>query len=111
MEAKVRKHFRHQIPNGSNLEFDGLVRSIGSNEAASPRLLDRKQEAGSVLVLADRETRPNLPAKPMSSAWLERNTKAAFPICKARDVGCEIHQQDQGRRVMKPCDFIQGAHP
>ena len=35
--AKVRNHLLHQIPDGSHLVLESLIRPIGTNESASPR--------------------------------------------------------------------------
>src|SRR5262249_43401776 len=109
--SKVGENLLHQIPNIPNLEFDGFVRSIRSNETASPSFLNDEEEIGSICVLTDRKARSDLPTKPVSPTRLKGNAKAAFTVYKSRDVRSDIHGKNQGRRLMKPESFIQGAQP
>src|SRR4029079_855867 len=66
------------------------------NESASPLLLNRVKEFGSICVLADRKARSNLPPKAMTLAWLERDAETPFSIYETRDVRIQIHRQGSG---------------
>jgi hypothetical protein len=108
----MRYHFRYQVSDGPHFELEGLVRSIRSYVPAIPCSLDYVERLSSVCVLADRETRPNLPAEAMSLARLERDAEAAFAIYEPGDIGIQVHDKDQGRRVMHSVEHIQGfSHP
>ena len=69
-----------RFPTFRTSNFKRLVRSIRSDESASPFLLDHVEQFGPVCVLADRETRPHLPSEAMTIARLERNAKTAFAV-------------------------------
>ena len=76
----MRYRLGYQITDVSHFEFDRLVRSIRSYEPATPLFLDHVEKLSSIRVLADRETRPNLPAQAMTIARLERNAETAFAV-------------------------------
>jgi hypothetical protein len=108
----MREYLRDEILNVSHLEFQGLVRSIWSDEAAAPSVLDHGQELCSICVLADRKARSDLPTQPVTPARLKGNTEAALSIHESRDVRGEVHFDNrQGRRFMKPLGLIQGSQP
>jgi hypothetical protein len=92
----MRQHLGHQISDIPHFELQGLVRSIRSDESAFPFLLDYVEQLGSIRVLADRETRPNLPPKAMPLTGLERDAETAFAIYEARDIGIQIHRKGPG---------------
>jgi hypothetical protein len=81
----------NKVSNLSDFKLESFVRSIRTNESASPMVLKHVKQFCSIRVLANRETRPNLPAEAMSLARNERDAEAAFAIYKPRDVGCKIH--------------------
>ena len=81
-----------RLPTFSHFELQCLVRPIRPDESASPFILDHVEQFSSVCVLADRETRPNLPPEAMTIAWLKRNAKTAFAVYETRDVGIQIHR-------------------
>src|SRR6266513_2888524 len=95
----------NQIAGIPDLELEGLVGSIGSNGTTPPRALKHVEELRSFRVLADRETRSNLPAEAVPLTRLERNAETAFAIYIARDVGIEIRSGIQGRRLMRSIDL------
>jgi hypothetical protein len=71
IHPEMGEDFLHQITNVPDLELDGFVRPIWSDESAAPHFLNYKEQFGSIRVLADRKARSNLPAMPMSSTRLE----------------------------------------
>src|SRR5712691_4997309 len=101
------QHFRYQIANVPNFELEGLIRSVRPDESASPPLLNRVKEFGSIRVLAHRKTWSNLPTEAMTLARLERNAETAFSIYETRDVRIQIHQQNSG----PACYGILRLHP
>ncbi len=105
------QNFLCQLPNIPHLEFESFVRSIRTNGATTPQILDCEEEFCPISILADREARPYLPPEPVPPAWLKGDTEAPFTINKSRDVRVEVHGKNQGRRVMEPDDSIQGSHP
>ena len=104
------ENFLHQVAEPTHFVLQSLVGPIGAYKTARPQLLDCVQQFCPVSILTDRETRPNLPAEAMPLAGSEGDAKAALAIHKTRDVRCNIHGKEQGRRVMKPGGFIQGRH-
>src|SRR5205807_3795761 len=75
---EVWQHFRYQLADVPYFELECLIRSVRPDGSASPLLLNRVKEFGSICVLAHRKTRSNLPAKAVSLAWLERNAETTF---------------------------------
>ena len=80
------QHFLYQISDVPYLELECLIRSVRPDGPASPLLLNRAKEFGSVCVLADRKARSNLPTEAMTLARLKRNAKTTFSIYETRDV-------------------------
>src|ERR1700682_4639697 len=107
IRSEVRQHLRYQTSDVSHFELQCLVRPIRPDESASPFILDHVEQFSSVCVLADRETRPNLPPEAMTIAWLKRNAKTAFAVYETRDVGIQIHRQRSG----PACYGIFRSHP
>jgi hypothetical protein len=105
------QHMCHQISYVPHFELERLVRSVRSDEPASPFLLDYMEQFGSLRVLADREARSHLPTESMTIARLKRNAETTFTIHKTGDVGVQVHRQGSG-----PASYglstIQGfSHP
>ena len=69
---------------------------------ALPIPLELIKDFSSIRILAHRETRPHLPPKAVALAWYKRDAEAAFAVYISRDIGCKIHQQEQGRRIRLP---------
>src|SRR5262249_6643170 len=107
IRTEVGEHSLHQVTYVPHFVLDGLVGSIRSDESAFPSSLKHVEKLGSVCVLADRETRSNLPTVPMSSAWLERNAETAFAIYEPGDVRSDIH----GVRPEPACYAVLQPHP
>ncbi len=109
--TKVRQHRFDQVSNLSDFKLESFVRTIGPNESASPMFLKPVQQFCSVCILADRETRSNLPAESMSLTRLERNAEAAFAIYEPRNVRGQIHREVPGPAFYElNFESIQGSH-
>ena len=104
------QNFLHQISDVTHFELDSLVGSVRPDESAPPPLLDPVEQSGSICVLADRETRPNLPTEAMTTAWLKRNAKATFSVYESRNVRVQIHRQRPGPACYGLA-AIQGSQP
>jgi hypothetical protein len=100
IRSKMRQHFSYQIFDAPHFELESLVRSIRSDGSTVPAFLKHVEQLGSIGVLADRETRSNLPPEAVSLTGLERNAETTFTIYETRNIGIQIHNKDQGRRVM-----------
>jgi hypothetical protein len=110
MRSEMRQHSSYQITNVPHLELERLVRSVRSDEPAFPFRFDHVEQFGSICVLADRETRSNLPAESMTIARLERNAETTFTIHESGDVGVQVHRQGSGPACYG-LSAIQGSHP
>jgi hypothetical protein len=97
----MRQHFCYQIFDASHFELEGLVGPIRPYKSTPPRLLNFVEKFSAFCVLANRETRSNLPPEAMPLTGLERNAEAAFAVYESRDVRVQIHGKNQGRRVME----------
>ena len=84
--VEVWENDPHKILNLAHLILECAIRPVWSDEPTSPKFLDSKQQLSAVCVLADRETRPDFPPEPMTSARLERNTEAPFAVHESGDV-------------------------
>src|SRR6266542_2966342 len=100
VRTEVEEHALHQMPHLPDFVLDGFVGPIRSDESATPLLLDDVVKLSSVCVLADRETRSNLPTVPMSPARLERDAEAAFAVHEPRDVPGQIHRESARAGVL-----------
>lgn len=108
----MRYHLGYQISNRPDFELQRVVRPIRSDVPAFPLFLEYAEQLGSVCVLADRETRSNFPPEAMTLAGLKRDAETAFAVHEAGNVGIQVHDKDQGRRVMHLGECIQGfSHP
>jgi hypothetical protein len=111
VRTEVGEYFLHQIPYLPDFVLEGFVGSIRSDESASPLFLDHVEQLGSVCVLADRETRSNLPAESMSLTRLKRNAEAAFAVYEPRNVRGQIHREVPGPACYGlSFESIQGSH-
>jgi hypothetical protein len=105
------QHTGHQISYVSHFELERLVRSVRSDEPASPALFDYVKQFGSLRVLANREARSHLPTESMTIARLKRNAEATLTIHETGDVGVEVHRQGSGPACYG-LSAIQGfSHP
>ena len=109
---EVWQHFRYQFADVPYLELEYLIRSVRSDGSASPHLLNRPKEFGSVCVLADRKARSNLPTEAVTLARLERNAETTFSIYETGDVRIQIHRQGSGPACYGSLAIaIQGSQP
>ena|ERR1700730_6294537 len=104
------QHFVHQISDVTHFELDGLVGSVRPDESALPPFLDHVEQFGSICILADRETRSDLPTEAMTITWLERNAETTFSVYKSRNVRVQIHRRRPGPACYGLA-AIQGSQP
>ena len=88
------EHFLHQIGDFPDFILESVIRSIGANGAAIPQLLELDKQFRSIRILTHGKAWSNFPAKAMSLAGGEGNTKTTFTVDKTRDVRWHIHNKD-----------------
>src|SRR5436190_21022640 len=84
---KVWDHLPHELRDIPHFKLKSLIRSVGTDRTAFPHFLNLAQHLCAICVLADRETRSNLPPESMSPTRMERDTEARFTICESGYVG------------------------
>ena len=103
---------RIQVRQPPDFELKCLVGTIRPDRAAIPHLVKDREQFGPLRVLADRETRSNLPTEAMTLARLKRDAKATFSIYETGDVRIQIHRQGSGPACYGSlANAIQGSQP
>src|SRR5256885_17186654 len=77
---EMRKDVRGQVGNASCLELDSAIGTVRSETAATEGALEELQHLGAIAVLTYRETRPDLPAEPVTLAAVETHAEASFTV-------------------------------
>ena len=100
VRLKVRYHCGIEEWKASHLPLHRLVAAIGPECAAPEVLLDLQQHLDAVAVLADRETRTDLPADPKCGSWRDRYREATLTVDVSGDIRREIDRARSRARVL-----------
>ena len=100
VRLKVRNHCGIQEWQASYLPLHRLVAAIRPECAAPEVPLDLQQHLDAIAVLADRETRTDLPADPKFGSWRDRYREATLTVDVSRDIRREIDRARSRARVL-----------
>jgi hypothetical protein len=94
---EVRDNSIEEEREASHLPLHRAIAAIRPERAAAEVPLDVQQDLAAVAVLADRQTRSDLPADPKGRTWRDRDREAALTVDVSGDVRREIRLTSRSR--------------